>query len=78
MDLDVPEIDVIWANEPESHTPLGARGLGEIGITGIAAAIANALYNAAGKRIGDLLSNRRLCCRDEAWSEGNLMTFASA
>jgi xanthine dehydrogenase YagR molybdenum-binding subunit len=36
-----------------SH-PLGARGIGEIGITGIAAAVANAVFNATGKRIRDL------------------------
>ena len=52
--LDVPEIDVIWTNEPDPHAPLGAHGIGEIGITGVAAAIANAIYNAAGKRVRDL------------------------
>lgn len=52
--LDVPEIDVIWTNEPDPHTPLGAHGIGEIGITGVAAAIANAIYNATGKRIREL------------------------
>jgi xanthine dehydrogenase YagR molybdenum-binding subunit len=52
--LDVPEIDVIWTDEPDPYTPLGAHGIGEIGITGVAAAIANAIYNATGKRIRDL------------------------
>ena len=33
--LDVPEIDVIWTDIPDPHTPLGARGIGEIGITGV-------------------------------------------
>jgi xanthine dehydrogenase YagR molybdenum-binding subunit len=33
---------------------MGARGMGEIGITGIAAAIANAVYHATGKRVRDL------------------------
>jgi xanthine dehydrogenase YagR molybdenum-binding subunit len=33
---------------------MGARGVGEIGITGTAAAIANAIYNACGKRVRDL------------------------
>ena len=32
--LDVPEIDVIWTDIPDPHTPMGARGIGEIGITG--------------------------------------------
>jgi xanthine dehydrogenase YagR molybdenum-binding subunit len=52
--LDVPHIDVIWNDIPDPHTPLGAHGIGEIGITGVAAAIANAVYNATGKRIRDL------------------------
>ncbi|OAN62314.1 xanthine dehydrogenase family protein molybdopterin-binding subunit [Sphingomonas sp. TDK1] len=52
--LDVPDIDVIWTDIPDPHTPMGAHGVGEIGITGVAAAVANAIYNATGKRIRDL------------------------
>ena len=52
--LDVPEIDVIWTDIPDPHTPMGAHGVGEIGITGVAAAVANAIHNATGKRIRDL------------------------
>ena len=52
--LDVPEIDVIWLDEPDPHTPMGARGVGEIGITGVGAAVANAVFNATGKRVRDL------------------------
>ena len=52
--LDVPEIDVIWTGIPDPHTPMGAHGVGEIGITGVGAAVANAIYNATGKRIRDL------------------------
>jgi xanthine dehydrogenase YagR molybdenum-binding subunit len=52
--LDVPEIDVIWTGIPDPRSPLGARGIGEIGITGVAAAIANAVFNATGKRIREL------------------------
>jgi len=52
--LDIPEIDVIWTDIPDPHAPLGLHGIGEIGITGCAAAIANAIYNATGKRIRDL------------------------
>jgi xanthine dehydrogenase YagR molybdenum-binding subunit len=52
--LDVPEIDVIWTDEPDPHSPLGAHGIGEIGITGVAAAVANAIHNATGKRVRDL------------------------
>ena len=49
--LDVPDIDVLWTGIPDPRTPLGARGIGEIGTTGVAAAIANAVFNATGKRI---------------------------
>jgi len=52
--LDVPEIDIIWTDIPDPRAPLGARGIGEIGVTGTAAAIANAVFNATGKRIRDL------------------------
>lgn len=52
--LDVPEIDVIWTGIPDPRSPLGARGIGEIGITGVAAAVANAVFNATGKRVRDL------------------------
>lgn len=52
--LDVPPIDVMWTDEPDPHTPLGVRGIGEIGITGTAAAIANAVFNATGKRVREL------------------------
>lgn len=52
--MDVPEIDVIWTDIPDPHAPMGAHGIGEIGITGTGAAVANAIYNATGKRIRDL------------------------
>ncbi|CAO3429007.1 xanthine dehydrogenase family protein molybdopterin-binding subunit [Azospirillum doebereinerae] len=49
--LDVPEIDVMWTDIPDPHAPMGARGIGEIGITGTGAAVANAVYNATGRRV---------------------------
>ena len=52
--LDVPEIDILWNDIPDPHTPMGARGVGEIGITGTGAAVANAIYNATGRRIREL------------------------
>jgi xanthine dehydrogenase YagR molybdenum-binding subunit len=52
--LDVPDIDVLWTDIPDPRTPMGARGIGEIGITGVAAAIANAAFNATGLRVRDL------------------------
>jgi len=51
---DIPDIDVIWTDIPDPHTPMGARGVGEIGITGTAAAVANAVFNATGVRVRDL------------------------
>src|SRR5581483_11152144 len=54
VNLDVPDIDVIFTGIPDEHTPLGARGIGEIGITGVAAAIANAVFHATGTRVRDL------------------------
>ncbi|KRR28567.1 xanthine dehydrogenase family protein molybdopterin-binding subunit [Bradyrhizobium retamae] len=52
---DVHDIKVIFVDEPdEIVNPLGIKGLGEIGIVGVAAAIANAVYHATGKRVRDL------------------------
>jgi xanthine dehydrogenase YagR molybdenum-binding subunit len=52
---DIPRIEVIFVGEPDlNFNPVGARGVGEIGITGVAAAIANAVYHATGKRIRSL------------------------
>ena len=52
--MDVPEIEVMWTDIPDPHAPMGAHGVGEIGITGVGAAVANAIYNACGKRVRDL------------------------
>lgn len=53
--LDVPPIDVHFIGKPDPHiSPIGARGIGEIGITGVAAAVANAVFNATGIRVRDL------------------------
>jgi xanthine dehydrogenase YagR molybdenum-binding subunit len=55
VNADIPEIDVSFVNEPDRRfNPTGARGLGELGITGIAAAVANAVFHATGKRVRDL------------------------
>jgi xanthine dehydrogenase YagR molybdenum-binding subunit len=52
VNRDIGEIDVTVLNIADTKfNPLGARGIGEIGITGTAAAVANAIYNATGKRI---------------------------
>jgi len=52
--MDVPAIEVMWTDIPDPHAPMGARGIGEIGITGVGAAVANAIFNATGKRIRTL------------------------
>ncbi|MFA6154110.1 xanthine dehydrogenase family protein molybdopterin-binding subunit [Mesorhizobium sp.] len=52
--LDVPPIEIIWTDIADPHTPMGAHGVGEIGITGTGASVANAVFNATGKRIRDL------------------------
>jgi xanthine dehydrogenase YagR molybdenum-binding subunit len=55
VNADVPDIDVTFVGAPDTRfNPLGARGIGEIGITGVPAAIANAVYHACGKRMRDL------------------------
>jgi len=54
VNADVHEIKVIFVDEPDDSNPLGVKGLGEIGIVGVAAAIANAVYHATGKRVRDL------------------------
>jgi xanthine dehydrogenase YagR molybdenum-binding subunit len=52
---DIHEIDVQFVDVPDVHfNALGCRGVGEIGITGIAAAVANAVYHATGKRVREL------------------------
>ena len=55
VSADVPDIEVIFVDEPDALTsPMGVKGLGEIGIVGTPAAIANAIYHATGKRVRDL------------------------
>ena len=52
---DVPGIEILFADEKDEQVdPIGAKGIGEIGMTGVAAAIANAVYHATGVRVRDL------------------------
>ena len=52
VNRDIGELDVTVVGIPDTRfSPLGARGIGEIGITGVAAAVGNAIFNATGKRI---------------------------
>ena len=55
VNADIHDIEVIFVEEPDPEvTPLGVKGLGEIGIVGTAAAVANAIYHATGKRVRSL------------------------
>ena len=55
VNADVPDIDITFVDEQDYHiNPLGIKGIGEIGITGVCAALANAVYHATGKRVRDL------------------------
>ena len=55
VNADVHDIEVIFVDEPDAIiNPLGIKGIGEIGIVGVAAAIANAIYHSTGKRVRDL------------------------
>jgi xanthine dehydrogenase YagR molybdenum-binding subunit len=51
---DVPDIDVVFAGGPDRLTPTGTKGVGEVGLAGVAPAIANAIYHATGRRIRSL------------------------
>ena len=55
VNADVHDIQVIFVEEPDERiNPMGIKGIGEIGIVGVAAAIANAIYHATGKRVRNL------------------------
>jgi xanthine dehydrogenase YagR molybdenum-binding subunit len=48
-------MEIFFIDEDDPHVdPIGAKGIGEIGMTGVAAAIANAVYHATGVRVRDL------------------------
>lgn len=55
VNADIQDIDIIFVEEHDTiASPIGVKGLGEIGLVGVAAAIGNAVYHATGKRIRDL------------------------
>ena len=54
MHADIPHQEVIFLDEVDPTIgPLKAKGVGELGISGVPAAIANAVYNATGVRVRD-------------------------
>jgi xanthine dehydrogenase YagR molybdenum-binding subunit len=55
VNADVPDIQIIMVPEEDDRVnPLGVKGIGEIGIVGMNAAVANAVFHATGRRIRDL------------------------
>ncbi|MFI6291336.1 xanthine dehydrogenase family protein molybdopterin-binding subunit [Nonomuraea sp. NPDC050790] len=55
VNADIPGIEVVFVGEPDPHAnALGARGIGEMGMTATIAAIANAVHHATGRRVRDL------------------------
>ena len=63
VNADTPQFDIAFVEHPDTiFNSLGVRGVGEIGIAGVAAAVANAVYHASGRRVRDLpiLSERLL------------------
>jgi len=55
VNADIPGIEVIFVREHDAEvSPLGVKGVGEIGIVGTAAAVANAIFHATGKRVREL------------------------
>ncbi|GAA4513641.1 xanthine dehydrogenase family protein molybdopterin-binding subunit [Nonomuraea ferruginea] len=51
VNADVPDLDVTFVGVPDAYNPVGVKGVGEIGLVGMAAAIANAVFHATGRRI---------------------------
>ncbi|UOQ98363.1 xanthine dehydrogenase family protein molybdopterin-binding subunit [Hymenobacter sp. 5317J-9] len=55
VQADTPAVEVFFVNQPDPHVnALGTKGIGEIAIIGVAPAIANAVFNATGKRVREL------------------------
>ena len=55
VNADIPQIEALFVNKPDPYiNPMGAKGMGEIALIGMAGAVANAVYNATGKRVREL------------------------
>nr|WP_062340468.1 xanthine dehydrogenase family protein molybdopterin-binding subunit [Herbidospora sakaeratensis] len=54
VNADIPDVHVEFVGEPDAFNPIGVKGVGEIGLVGVAAAIANGIFHATGKRMRSL------------------------
>jgi xanthine dehydrogenase YagR molybdenum-binding subunit len=54
VNADVLDLDVVFVGTPDEFSPTGIKGLGEVGIVGVPAAVANAVYHATGRRVRSL------------------------
>ncbi|GAA0988509.1 xanthine dehydrogenase family protein molybdopterin-binding subunit [Acrocarpospora macrocephala] len=55
VNADIEHVEAVWFDEADGElNPMGTKGIGEIGIVGTAAAVANAVYHATGRRVRDL------------------------
>jgi CO/xanthine dehydrogenase Mo-binding subunit len=54
VNADVPDMEVLFVGEPDRFNPIGVKGVGELGLVGVAAAIANAVFHATGRRVRSL------------------------
>jgi CO/xanthine dehydrogenase Mo-binding subunit len=54
VNADVPAQEVLFVGEPDRFNPIGVKGVGEVGLVGIAGAIANAVFHATGRRVRSL------------------------
>jgi CO/xanthine dehydrogenase Mo-binding subunit len=54
VSADIPDLDVVFVGGPDRFSPVGTKGIGEVGLVGIAAAVANAVHHATGKRVRSL------------------------
>jgi xanthine dehydrogenase YagR molybdenum-binding subunit len=54
VSADIPDIEAVFVGAPDRFSPTGAKGVGEIGLVGVAPAVVNAVFHATGKRLRDL------------------------
>ncbi|MGN6396266.1 MAG: xanthine dehydrogenase family protein molybdopterin-binding subunit [Mucilaginibacter sp.] len=68
VNADIPQIEALFVNKPDPYiNPMGAKGMAEIALIGMAPAVANAVYNATGKRVRELpITPDKLVSKDGA------------